>query len=107
MSELENTIDWDDDPSGSDGGYTRNGGFITPDAMREIVELRAKIEELERDLKETRRMRDVQAREVDKLRLALARITDRFNDFAATPVPLQYRFDQLRNAIGKANDPAA
>jgi len=45
----ENTIDFDDDQSGSQGGYTRHGNFIPADAMVEIVDLRAENERL-RDL---------------------------------------------------------
>jgi hypothetical protein len=41
------SIDWDDDPDGSDGGYDGHGNFIAPPAMMEIIELRAHIERLE------------------------------------------------------------
>ena len=42
----DNSIDGDDDPSGSDGGYDRHGNFINPRAMTELVLLRQQLAEL-------------------------------------------------------------
>lgn len=39
----DNSIDCDDAPDGSDGGYTKNGYYILPPAMRELVRLRAEL----------------------------------------------------------------
>jgi len=52
MRDVENTIDWDDAADGSEGGYTRHGIFIVPDAMREIVSLRAENERIRADIKD-------------------------------------------------------
>lgn len=48
-NEYDNSIDLDDEPDGSNGGYTRNGNYIIPAAMMEIVELRAELHELHCD----------------------------------------------------------
>ena len=40
----DNSIDHDDEPDGSDGGYTKHGSFIVAPAMRELVRLRAELE---------------------------------------------------------------
>jgi hypothetical protein len=48
-NEYDNSIDWDDEPDGSHGGYTRHGNYIVPAAMMEIVELRAELHELHCD----------------------------------------------------------
>ena len=45
-SVYDNSIDGDDDPSGSDGGYDRHGNFINPRAMTELVLLRQQLAEL-------------------------------------------------------------
>lgn len=42
-----NTIDSGDEEDGSDGGYDAHGNYIIPDAMREIVLLRALATELQ------------------------------------------------------------
>ena len=42
----DNSIDHDDEPDGSDGGYTKHGSFIVAPAMRELVRLRAENEAL-------------------------------------------------------------
>ena len=44
----DNSIDHDDEPDGSDGGYTKHGSFIVAPAMRELVRLRAENEALRR-----------------------------------------------------------
>lgn len=36
----DNSIDRDDAPDGSEGGYTLNGNYIVPEAMMEIIDLR-------------------------------------------------------------------
>ena len=36
----DNSIDYDDEPDGSDGGYDRHGNFIIPSAMKELITLR-------------------------------------------------------------------
>ena len=41
--EWRNSIDWDDAPDGSEGGYDRHGNFIIPEAMKELVILRARV----------------------------------------------------------------
>ena len=45
----DNSIDHDDEPDGSDGGYTKHGSFIVAPAMRELVRLRAELAECKRD----------------------------------------------------------
>ena len=40
----DNSIDSDDKPDGSEGGYDRHGNYIIPAAMQEIVTLREALE---------------------------------------------------------------
>ena len=40
----DNSIDYDDAPDGSEGGYTKHGSYICAPAMTEIIELRKKSE---------------------------------------------------------------
>jgi len=54
--EYDNSIDWDDEPDGSSGGYTRHGNYILPTAMMEIVELRAQLAESESERQEQARL---------------------------------------------------
>lgn len=45
------SIDSDDASDGSDGGYGLHGNYIPPEAMKEIVSLRARVERLEEALR--------------------------------------------------------
>lgn len=42
----DNSIDSDDEPDGSSGGYDRHGNYIIPSAMKELVTLRQQLAEL-------------------------------------------------------------
>lgn len=42
------SIDHDDAPDGSDGGYDRRGNYINPDAMKELVHLRSENAQLQK-----------------------------------------------------------
>jgi len=53
----DNSIDHDDEPDGSDGGYTKHGSFIVAPAMRELVRLRAELVGCKRDAERYRWLR--------------------------------------------------
>ena len=53
----DNSIDHDDEPDGSDGGYTKHGSFIVAPAMRELVRLRAELAGCKRDAERYRWLR--------------------------------------------------
>lgn len=42
----DNSIDWDDEADGSEGGYSKGGRYIIPPAMLELVQLRSTISRL-------------------------------------------------------------
>lgn len=48
----DNSIDHDDAPDGSEGGYTANGTYIPPGAMMELVSLRRQRDALLEALKQ-------------------------------------------------------
>ena len=52
----DNSIDSDDKPDGSEGGYDRHGNYIISAAMQEIVALRKRIAELKAQLVEAREL---------------------------------------------------
>ena len=66
------SIDWDDEPDGSDGGYDRHGTFIPPSAMMEIVSLRAECDRLQEENRALTDERDQKGAHFNSLMAALA-----------------------------------
>ena len=80
----DNSIDYDDAPDGSEGGYTKHGNYICAPAMTEIIELRKKsesqqalIEALEKDFAYHSELCTIQQARIGALREALKLINDR------------------------------
>jgi hypothetical protein len=57
-SDWDNSIDYDDEPDGSEGGYDRHGNFIIANAMVELVKLRVENTKLREALEEMVRTQD-------------------------------------------------
>jgi len=77
---------------GHKGGMGTNGGCSCEKGLLRI----------EPDGRKAARQIRLLRAENELLRAGLINIRDRFNAFAATDVPLQYRYDQLANAIAAA-----
>lgn len=46
------SINWDDEPDGSNGGYDSHGNYVVPEAMMELVMLRETVYNLSQQLEE-------------------------------------------------------
>ena len=52
----DNSIDWDDESDGSEGGYTKHCNYIVPPAMRELVRLRVELDVAAREIERAGRV---------------------------------------------------